>query len=394
MANVFVDFASAEDISTELARLASLNVSKDASEKFFEDAQKLVQDGKSTELLTKVFSESNSLLSQLSEKDAEAFFLVAFSTLKKLSADVQQPIVSELISVLTSNAEEKVQLRLKLLNHAYNVLNSVPAVRFALFQAILKYAVASHAEESVANVHADLDRLAKTWDASPDQLREVYRLIRDIFRNRKQAKVAHEWTLKYLAFFKDEADSGLAATSEEAVRCIVEAINLPGLYSFDALAELLPIKRLQQSNAAAWNLLSVFVSGTLDDYRRSLTPANLEQFTAAGLDEQASESKIRCLTLATLGSQSNQVPYSTVATALQVDESEVESYVVTAISDSVIDARLDQLRRHVSVSRTIQRQFGRAQWAQLNETLQAWKSNVKAILQSIEAVKDQSVPQH
>ena len=48
------------------------------------------------------------------------------------------------------------------------------------------------------------------------------------------------------------------------------------------------------------------------------------------LDGAQLERKIRLLTLATLGFQNmgRDVPYSTVATALQVDPSEVESWVI------------------------------------------------------------------
>jgi len=392
-ASVFVEYSSDEDLATELARLASVHASKDTGEKFFEDAQVLISSGKQGELLAKIFAETNSIIDKLPEKDAEPGFLVAFSLLKKLPVDAQPPVLSGFISAVTSVVNEKAQFRLKLLNNAYNVITS-RASRFELFKSILQYALDSHSESAVASVHTDLDRLSKSWNVSAAQLREVYKLVRDVFRNRNQAQETHDWTLKYLEFFKDESDPAIGGTEDEAVRCIVEAINLPGLYSFDSLAGLLPIKRLAQSKPGAWKLLETFVSGTLEDYR-GLPAAELDSFKAAGLSADFSENKIRCLTLASLGSQSASVPYSAVAKALQIDENEVESYVVTAIADGVVDARLDQLRRQVNVSRTIQRNFGHEDWAQLSETLQAWKTNVRAILQSIDVVKEQQPgPQH
>jgi len=380
-----VEFASDEDLVTELGRLASSTL-KEGGEKFFEDVQKSAQEGKFLDVLTKFLADGNDVIA--AEKDAEVAFLLAFSLAKKQTAEAQRDtIVPQMISVLTSSTDDKPQFRLRLLNHAYNILTA-PAVRFELFLSILKYAVASQSEASVADVHTDVERLSKAWNVKPEQLREVYKLLRDIFRNRKQAEQAHEWTVKYFELFKNDADA--SSVADDAVRGIVEAINLNGLYSFDAIVELSPIKQLEKQNPAAWKLLNVFVSGTLDDYRS----LDLAPFKAVGLDEQQSETKIRYLTIASVCNESAQVPYASVAKALQIDESEVETYVVNAISDGIVEGRLDQLRRIVNVSRTIQRQFSRTQWVQLNDTLQAWRTNVKGLLQSIDSVREQQFTQH
>lgn len=399
MANVFVEFASDEDLAVEVARFVSLYASKekDAQEKFFQDAEKLAQDGKFADVLSSVVPQINAVIAEAPEADAEPALLATLSLLKKLPAEALQSFVSQLISVLSSDTENKTQFRLKLLNHAYNILSTSPAARFELFKAILKYALASHNESTVAKSYSDVEALSKSWNVGLEQLREVYKLLRDVAKSRKQLKQAHDCNVKYFELFKVESDAALASTADDALRGIVDAVNLPGLYSFDSLLELLPVKRLEQANPGAWRLVNVFVGGTLDEFR-ALPPADIDQFKAAGLDEEAAVSKLRLLTIATVCSQSNQVPYGSIAKALQVDESEVESYVVSAISEDIIDARLDQLRRAVLVTRTVQRQFTKAQWAQLADTLQTWKTNVRSILASIETVKDQQFaslpPQH
>jgi len=393
-----VEFASDEDQAVELARIVSLYSLKEqeARDKFVQDAQTLADQSKYVELLNTVLPVIGSLISDAPEKDSEPALLLLLAIAKKLPAESLQSAVDQFISTVSSNTNDKPQYRLKLLNHAYNIVNCSPAARFTLFKALLQFAVASHNELAVTSVHSDIERLSKTWNVSTEQLREVFKLMRDIFRNLKQWKQANDWTVKYFELFKQESDPALSATSEEAVRGVVEAISLPGLYSFDALLELLPVKRLEKANPAAFKLLNVFVSGTLEDFH-SFSAAELEQFKAAGLDEVESVSKIRHLTLATLGSQSNQVPYATAAQALKVDASEVEAYVVNAISEGIIDARLDQLHRQINIARTIQRQFSRAQWVQLHDTLQAWKTNVRAILTSVESVGSTGLlagPQH
>jgi len=55
--------------------------------------------------------------------------------------------------------------------------------------------------------------------------------------------------------------------------------------------------------------------------------------------------KIRLLSLATLAAQHKEIPYSLISTTLAVEEGEVETWIILAISANILDAKLDQLRR-------------------------------------------------
>ncbi len=58
---------------------------------------------------------------------------------------------------------------------------------------------------------------------------------------------------------------------------------------------------------------------------------------------------MRLLSLATLGAANQEIPYALIAKTLQLDESEVETWVITAMSEDVLDAKMDQLRRVVTI---------------------------------------------
>lgn len=382
----FVEIASLEEQAEELARLSVAHLTdKEAADSFIKESNKLVETQNFSPLLSRFFGAANTIIGQ-PEKVAEPAFLLAYSFIKRLPTDTLFTSVQELISVLTSNTEDKPAFRLLLLNHAYNIVDTDNVARFQLFKAILKYSLASSTPLVVSGLQTDLERFAKTWNVGKET-REVYRLFRDILISKGLVREAHEWNLKYLAQFTEESDPELASTTNYATDGVIRAINLPGVFSFDAVAELLPVRRLAGSSPVFSKLLNVFISGTLEDFRQ-FSPADLEQFKNAGLEQAEAENKLRSLTLATLGSQSNQIPYSTVCTALQIQDEDVEAYVVNAIADGTIDARLDQLKRIVNVSRTIQRQFSRAQWVSLGDTLQAWQSNLKNLLQSIDTTKE------
>ena len=68
----------------------------------------------------------------------------------------------------------------------------------------------------------------------------------------------------------------------------------------------------------------------------------------------------------------------------QVPVDEVEAWVVSTISEGLIDARMDQLTSSIVVTRAMQREFGQVQWTQLQAKLAAWTASVSQLLTSIE----------
>jgi len=93
--------------------------------------------------------------------------------------------------------------------------------------------------------------------------------------------------------------------------------------------------------------------------------------------------KMRLLSLATLATQHEEIPYSLISATLSIDEAEVESWIILAISSHVLDAKLDQLRRVAVINRVTQRAFTREQWQQLGERLHAWKESTTALLEVV-----------
>ena len=74
-----------------------------------------------------------------------------------------------------------------------------------------------------------------------------------------------------------------------------------------------------------------------------------------------------------------------MSAALQIEVSEVEQWVVQAITASLVKARMDQQRQVVIVNQCVQRVFGQEQWAQLDQKLSAWNQNIGNILDAIAA---------
>lgn len=73
-------------------------------------------------------------------------------------------------------------------------------------------------------------------------------------------------------------------------------------------------------------------------------------FDCEGLDIEECIKKMRYLSLATIAAAQVEIPYAIISKALQIDLVEVETWVISAIGEDLIDAKLDQLREVVLVT--------------------------------------------
>lgn len=92
---------------------------------------------------------------------------------------------------------------------------------------------------------------------------------------------------------------------------------------------------------------------------------------------------MRLLSLCSLATEHEEIPYDAIASTLQVDESVVENWVIDAVSSGLLSAKMDQLQNVVMVERCVVRRFGIEQWKILQERLNVWKKNVKGVLEGL-----------
>lgn len=78
-----------------------------------------------------------------------------------------------------------------------------------------------------------------------------------------------------------------------------------------------------------------------------------------------------------------EITLQEVANALEEDVDKVEPWVVRALSEGVIDGRIDQLNHKVLVKSAFQREFGKTEWAFLDSKLTQWTDNLENVIKFI-----------
>jgi len=106
-------------------------------------------------------------------------------------------------------------------------------------------------------------------------------------------------------------------------------------------------------------------------------------FEEHGLNVEEAMSKIRLLTLATLMQNMSEISLEEIAKKLDEDTTTVERTVVRAISEGIVDGRIDQLNKKLLVKSAFQRKFEQEEWAFLDNKLTQWVDNLEHVIKFI-----------
>eukprot|EP00735_Rhodelphis_limneticus_P013999 TRINITY_DN7974_c0_g1::TRINITY_DN7974_c0_g1_i1::g.15561::m.15561 TRINITY_DN7974_c0_g1::TRINITY_DN7974_c0_g1_i1::g.15561 ORF type:complete len:189 (+),score=61.03,sp/Q54KZ8/EIF3M_DICDI/38.25/1e-35,PCI/PF01399.22/4.7e+03,PCI/PF01399.22/3.2e-11,PCI/PF01399.22/1.2e+04,DUF2497/PF10691.4/0.067 TRINITY_DN7974_c0_g1_i1:31-597(+) len=174
----------------------------------------------------------------------------------------------------------------------------------------------------------------------------------------------------------------------DAVQVIVQALEARNTFEFDDLLQRADVQALKndKKNTKLYKYLETFAKGDLAAFE-TLNKEDSKYLSTVGINYEAAHQKMRLLALATLGSEGVEVPYSTIATALRIDEADVEKWIIQAISLKILGAKIDQLRRVVRISSRRHLVLDDVQWDKLRDRLSQWRDNLQNMIQVIETAK-------
>lgn len=175
-------------------------------------------------------------------------------------------------------------------------------------------------------------------------------------------------------------DEARSVAKAAAIGSIRDPVTL--FYEQRIIMSLPPVAALKHSDNDVYDLLEIFQQGKLEDFQ-SFIKANPNTLSNNNISEDDAIRHMRLLSLCSLATEHEEIPYDAIASTLQVDESVVENWVIDAVSSGLLSAKMDQLQNVVMVERCVVRRFGIEQWKILQERLNVWKKNVKGVLEGL-----------
>ncbi len=262
----------------------------------------------------------------------------------------------------------------------YNSI-SEPMTKYEAIMSAVAYAGKTNQLASIASVFESADDIAKALNLGVKERRGLYRGMSAVFAETSDRR--QSFLLKWLRTF-DEAGDDMSDDEVAVAALTIRSAVADPISLFESREDLLGRRGVQQLSGHPTagplvDLLSVFVEGKLGDFM-TFAEKNKSVLEKEGLKSEDCIGNMRLLSLCSLATEHEEIPFTAIATTLQVEESEVEQWVVRAFTSGLMSGRIDQMNSVVLIERCVHRKFGKEQWEQLKVKLGAWKGNVETVL--------------
>ncbi|KAI8319061.1 hypothetical protein GQ54DRAFT_52073 [Martensiomyces pterosporus] len=365
---VFVDGETSSQVEEFLRYIAEL--------KSVENVDSYVANLKDAKVAD-ILNESKEVLARSPEKKVEAVYNQLFAIVLTQSTDSSSDdSVAEIVKDLEANVENGA-VGLKVLNNLYNLLPSTD-IRRQVFEAIVRVAAKTSLLATILPLISRLPKMFEEWSVEEQTKAQVLLLVRDSLDKAQFTSEAYETELVFLQSISAEASQ----TKEVATSAIVHFVNLTAVCDLDALASQPAVQTLnkEQKLGDAGVLLEALLSS---DYKawKQFAQDKAAVLASLGVDAEKASDKVRLLTVASLAAESlgQDVPFAAVAQAIEVDEDEVEVWIIDVIRAGLIQGKMNQVTRTVLPTRSTYRTFGEDQWKLLASRLDMWKESLEKL---------------
>ena len=250
------------------------------------------------------------------------------------------------------------------------------------------------------SLHPSTPRLVElmdSWNITTEQRLSLFHTIVQAFETNAPNDIRKQRFLLLVVECSSNSRDGTVATA--ARQAAIGAIRDPiSLFAHQRnILNFPPIEVLAETEPVLHGLLKIFQEGKLSDYDAFLKGNGGEDVVLSrwGLDAAICRRNMRILSLCSLATEHEEIPYLSIANTLEIDATntmQVEAQVIAAVSSGLLQAKMDQLCQKVLVERCVVRKFDMPQWKTLQERLRVWKENVGSILKALDQAQTSASP--
>jgi translation initiation factor 3 subunit M len=316
-----------------------------------------------------------------SESEIEGFFNLLYSylfTLWPVDSSQTRRYVIFLLEIISTSRSDNSSVKYRILTNLFNATPPSSALRLPIYTTTLQVAAANSELELLALSKSDIERWLKEWEVSDAERSQFLKMIVDTLTQAGQLESAYEYRIVYTLSVPPSSPESRSA----AVDTIVAALRLPSIFDFDALYNLDAVIAVKDHEL--FPLLHIFLNNGFPEFR-AWADGHSAVLDSYQLDISQLEHKMRLLAFSSLGFDyiGRDLPYSTIASTLQIDASEVDKWTIDVIRAGLLSGKLSQSTQNLHVYGSAARKFERGQWEALEKRLLAWKAGLASVIEVV-----------
>lgn len=239
----------------------------------------------------------------------------------------------------------------------------------------MKLAIATKQSNILSTVLQDLDRLSHLWGVSEAEKQNIHQSLHQLLAE-SDPWLSHVHMLKWLEAFKTEAEC--ASKIAEITAAVTQSIALPFVFQYQSLVNSPAAAAVAKTNPDLVRLAKILINGSFKDFV-AFSKASPGVFTGP-ISMEAIATKMRILSIVSLANSSTNISYQKIADEIEVPLEDAETWVLDAVAEGLLEAKLDHLSSSIYVTYAFRREFGMDQWKDLQDKLGKWMDNIQGMI--------------
>jgi len=249
--------------------------------------------------------------------------------------------------------------------------------KFTILIAILNYANLTQQGDALLSQFKSIEEWIKELQVSVEKRRELCFTLLQLLKNKSQSM---QFLTIYLKTFDKESELVIESAFENIQQLVLITIKNPEVHHLDIL-NLHAISIFKDK--PFYKLVELFTVGQARAFREYFSNINY----LSQSDFELLLEKMRTLTITSIFSSKQIVLFSEIASALDIEESDVEAWVVDVASKDLVSVRIDQPRKQINVKHSAKRSFDEKDWALLGNRVSKCRENMNDLLETVRRAK-------
>ncbi|KAI6221619.1 Eukaryotic translation initiation factor 3 subunit M [Aphelenchoides besseyi] len=318
---------------------------------------------------------------QLNEKDLELVLNAILNLSIVLTVEQTVEFVKQICEIFatepfqTKGWNSNAGVAIRVLSNMLHLYAERPQIGLLILKRILEIAGKAEVTQMVDTSLEAVEKYATDWKLTVEDKRELLRVLHHALIVDNRADSAFEVMTTLLKTYTDvDADRA----KEDARECVRTAIVDPKSFSVDALLRLTAVQRLQQTDPKIHQVLTLFSTGQLADYRQFIKANPNFVRDQLQVDEEILEKKIKMLSLISLAETQSVISLKKLSTELDIPDIELlEEFLIDAIRINAVNGKINERSSEFVITTFQHRSFARPQWELLQKRLSSLLKNVK-----------------
>jgi len=308
------------------------------------------------------------------ESEVEGILNGIVSMLALVTGDKRDSLILSFCEKLSKAPTNQLGLVcLKVLWSLFMSLDDNSLMRFHVYYYLVGVAGRTHQLHTVYKDMAVTKNMFNKAPPTSEQMQKLYRLLHEMLLLNGKSDDAGRVMIELLGTYTTENAS---QAKEEAQRCIIASLADPNTFLLDHILQLKPVKFLE--GQLIHQLLTIFVGEQLESYLK-FYQEHKDFVNGLGLKHEDNLRKMKLLSFMQMAENRSEITFSEIRDAMQLNENEVEEFLIEVIKTRLVRAKISQGDGVVYVSSTMHRTFGPGDWQQVHSLLSGWKAQLGSV---------------